>query len=42
MVDAGVSFGVGLLIGGLGLVLGWGWWSAPLVWDERRAGGRSS
>ena len=24
MVDAGVSFGVGLLIGGLGLMLGWG------------------
>ena len=24
MVDAGLSFGVGLLIGGLGLMLGWG------------------
>ncbi len=24
MVDAGVSFGIGLLIGGLGLMLGWG------------------
>ena len=24
MIDAGVSFGVGLLIGGLGLMLGWG------------------